>query len=100
VGVFEHLIDWLTVLSALIILALLKPDWASKLQTSLGDKIEAKEKEQVWQMFSGFLRELAVLMLAFYPLEQQYFRTRLGFTEVLIGSLTCLIIGIVIERRR
>ena len=64
----------------------------------LADKPD--NKDQVWQMVGAFFRELAVLLLAFYPLEQSYFRTRLGFEQVLLGSLVCLIIGIVIERRR
>jgi hypothetical protein len=40
-------------------------------------------KDQIWQMISAFLRELAVLLVAFYPLERQYFRTRIGLTEIL-----------------
>lgn len=51
-------------------------------------------------MLSYFLRELAVLLLAFYPLEQQYFRTEAGFSEVLALSVLCLSVGIIVERRR
>jgi hypothetical protein len=51
-------------------------------------------------MLGEFLREFSVLILAFYPLEREYFRTKLGFAEVAVMSLVCLIIGVVIERRR
>lgn len=69
-----------------------------KVRAFLADKPDGKE--QVWHMLSYFLRELAVLLVAFYPLEQQYFRTKAGFLEVCALAAICLIVGIVIERRR
>lgn len=70
----------------------------SKIRSALADKPDGKE--QVWHMLSYFLRELAVLLLAFYPLEQAYFRKNPGFLEVCGLSILCLTVGIVIERRR
>lgn len=70
----------------------------SRIRSILADKPDGKE--QVWHMLSYFLRELAVLLLAFYPLEQQYFRTEAGFSEVLALSVLCLSVGIIVERRR
>jgi hypothetical protein len=69
-----------------------------RVRLALADKLDGKH--QVWEMLGEFLREFSVLILAFYPLEREYFRTKLGFAEVAVMSLVCLIIGVVIERRR
>ena len=63
----------------------------------LADKQDGRE--QVLHMLSYFLRELAVLIVAFYPLDR-HFDSELGFVKVGSVGILCLVLGIIIERRR
>jgi hypothetical protein len=56
-------------------------------------------RKGVLQMFAEFLRELAVLILVFYPIEDP--RHLAGsLAHVVLISVTCLVLGIALERFR
>jgi hypothetical protein len=61
----------------------------------LADKDDGKE--QVWHMLSYFLRELAVLIIVFYPFDV---RVQFTKTEIFSVAILCLIVGIIMERKR
>lgn len=59
----------------------------------------ASEKKSAWEMIGEFLRDTAVLVLVFYPLE---IRTLTRFDRELVFALSLflLTLGIIIEVRR
>jgi hypothetical protein len=59
----------------------------------------ATEKKSAREMIGEFLRDTAVLVLVFYPLEMKAL-TRLDRALILLVSLLLLILGITIEVRR
>lgn len=60
----------------------------------------AKDQKGFYEMTGEFLRELAVLVLVFYPLELRHTsRKREEFGIVCLAAL-CLVAGILIERWR
>lgn len=66
----------------------------------LADKTDKKEKDQIWQMIGEFFRELGVLIIVFYPVERRFADQPHGPALVVAGGLLCLVVGIVIERKR
>jgi hypothetical protein len=61
----------------------------------LADKDDGKE--QVWHMLSYFMRELAVLIIVFYPFD---IRVQYPKYQIFSVAILCLIVGIVMERKR
>jgi hypothetical protein len=59
----------------------------------------ATEKKSAWEMIGEFLRDTAVLVLVFYPLEMKAL-TRIDRELILVVSLLLLVLGITIEVRR
>ena len=57
------------------------------------------EKKSVAEMIAEFLRDAAVLVLVFYPLEMRTI-TRVDRVLLLVISLFLLFLGIMIEARR
>lgn len=51
-------------------------------------------------MIAEFFRELGVLVIVFYPIEGELKRRPHGKLEIVLAGIFCLVIGIVIERRR
>lgn len=62
------------------------------------EKHEANRKS-ILEMVAEFLRELAVLVLVFYPIEDRMHMVG-GFGHILIISAVCLSLGIALEKLR
>jgi hypothetical protein len=56
-------------------------------------------RKGILEMLAEFLRELAVLILVFYPIEDR-FHLAGSLAHVVFISITCLVLGIALERLR
>lgn len=59
----------------------------------------AAEKKSVSEMIGEFLRDVAILVLVFYPLDMKPL-SRIDREHIVIASVLLLSLGIIIERRR
>lgn len=59
----------------------------------------SNENKTRLEMYAEFLRELAILVLVFYPLEMKQL-TGLERNLIIGTSFLCLIMGIELEKRR
>ena len=59
----------------------------------------ASDKKSVSEMIGEFLRDVAILVLVFYPLDTKPL-SRLDRELIVIVSASLLSLGIIIERRR
>jgi hypothetical protein len=60
----------------------------------------ATDRESIWRMIGEFFRELGVLVIVFYPIESHLRGSAWGKALIAAVGVSCLIVGIVIERRR
>jgi hypothetical protein len=59
----------------------------------------ASDKKSVSEMIGEFLRDVAILVLVFYPLDMKPL-SRMDRELIVIASVLLLSFGIIIERRR
>ena len=59
----------------------------------------ASDKKSVSEMIGEFLRDVAILVLVFYPLDMKPL-SRIDRELIVIASVLLLSLGIIVERRR
>ena len=59
----------------------------------------ASDKKSVSEMIGEFLRDVAILVLVFYPVDMKPL-SRIDRELIVIASVLLLSLGIIIERRR